>query len=81
MLHEKNIDVIDATCPYVTKPQQICEEMSKEGYDIVIFGDAEHPEIKGVMSYAEHGATVVESVEELEVALDSLEASRGHRGE
>jgi len=65
-LHEKNIDVIDATCPYVTKPQQICEEMSKEGYDIVIFGDAEHPEIKGVMSYAENGATVVESVEELE---------------
>ena len=65
-LHSKKIDVIDATCPYVTKPQQICEEMSKEGYDIVIFGDANHPEIKGVMSYAEKGATVVESVEELE---------------
>jgi len=65
-LHEKNIDVIDATCPYVTKPQQICEEMSKEGYDIVIFGDAEHPEIKGVMSYAQNGVTVVESAEELE---------------
>ena len=65
-LHEKKIEVIDATCPYVTKPQQICEEMSKEGYDIVIFGDAQHPEIKGVMSYAENGATVVESAEELE---------------
>lgn len=64
-LKKKQIDVIDATCPYVTKPQQICEEMSKEGYDIVIFGDANHPEIKGVMSYAEKGATVVESVEEL----------------
>ncbi len=64
-LHEKNIDVIDATCPYVTKPQQICEDMSKEGYSIVIFGDAEHPEIKGVMSYAQNGAIVVESVEEL----------------
>ncbi len=65
-LHEKEIEVIDATCPYVTKPQQICEEMSKEGYDIVIFGDAQHPEIKGVMSYAENGATVVESAEALE---------------
>jgi 4-hydroxy-3-methylbut-2-enyl diphosphate reductase len=65
-LHEKKIEVIDATCPYVTKPQQICEEMSKEGYDIVIFGDAKHPEIKGVMSYADNGATVVESAEELE---------------
>ena len=65
-LLEKKIDVIDATCPYVTKPQQICEEMSEDGYDIVIFGDANHPEIKGVMSYAENGVTVVESVEELE---------------
>ena len=65
-LRKKEIDVIDATCPYVTKPQQICEKMSQEGYDIVIFGDANHPEIKGVMSYAEKGATVVESVEELE---------------
>ncbi len=65
-LHEKEIEVIDATCPYVTKPQQICEEMSKEGYDIVIFGDAQHPEIKGVMSYAQNGATVVESVDALE---------------
>jgi len=66
LLHKKKIDVIDATCPYVTKPQQICEEMSKQGYDIVIFGDVNHPEIKGVMSYAEKGVTVVESVEELE---------------
>lgn len=65
-LKEKKIEVIDATCPYVTKPQQICEEMSKEGYDIVIFGDVNHPEIKGVMSYSQSGATVVESAEELE---------------
>lgn len=65
ILKEKNIEVTDATCPYVTKPQQICEQMSKEGYDIVIFGDVNHPEIKGVMSYSESGATVVENVEEL----------------
>lgn len=65
ILKEKKIEVTDATCPYVTKPQQICEEMSKEGYDIVIFGDVNHPEIKGVMSYSETGATVVEDVAEL----------------
>jgi len=66
ILKEKKIEVTDATCPYVTKPQQICEDMSKEGYDIVIFGDVNHPEIKGVMSYSETGATVVEDVEALE---------------
>ncbi len=65
-LKERNVNVVDATCPYVTKPQQICEEMSAEGYDIVIFGDEKHPEIRGVKSYAHHGAHVVTSVEELE---------------
>lgn len=65
-LHTKDVNVIDATCPYVTKPQQICEEMSEKGYDIVIFGDERHPEIKGVKSYATYGAHVVTSVAELE---------------
>ncbi len=64
-LHDRNVNVIDATCPFVTKPQEICEEMSEAGYDIVIFGDEMHPEIKGVKSYAKHGAYVVMSVEEL----------------
>ncbi len=65
-LNKTGVEVVDATCPYVTKPQQICEEMSKGGYDIVIFGDEKHPEIKGVKSYAVNGANVVTSVEELE---------------
>ena len=30
-LKKSDIKVIDATCPFVTKPQQICEKMSKEG--------------------------------------------------
>jgi len=66
MLHARDVNVVDATCPYVTKPQQICEEMSEQGYDIVIFGDEAHPEIRGVKSYAKDGAHVVLSVEELE---------------
>jgi len=65
-LYQRGVDVIDATCPYVTKPQQICEEMSEAGYDIVIFGDETHPEIKGVKSYAAFGAYVVNNVNELE---------------
>ena len=66
VLNERNVNVIDATCPYVTKPQQICEEMSAQGYDIVIFGDEKHPEIKGVKSYATGKAYVVNSAEEID---------------
>lgn len=43
--------VINATCPFVTTPQQIVKKMSEENYSIVIFGDEEHPEVKGVKSY------------------------------
>ena len=66
LLTDKGVEVVDATCPYVTKPQQICEEMSEQGYDIVIFGDEAHPEIKGVKSYATNGAHVVTSTDDLE---------------
>jgi len=58
-LKEKNVEIIDATCPFVKKPQEIVEEMSKKGYDIVIFGDINHPEIKGVMSYSVHDRVFV----------------------
>ncbi|PHS57815.1 MAG: 4-hydroxy-3-methylbut-2-enyl diphosphate reductase [Sulfurimonas sp.] len=65
-LIENKVDVVDATCPYVTKPQQICQEMSENGYEIIIFGDDSHPEIKGVQSYAIDGAKVVTCPKDLE---------------
>lgn len=60
--------IIDATCPYVTTPQKIVEKMSQEGYSIVIFGDQNHPEIKGVVSYVEdqRNAFVVLNEKDLE---------------
>ena len=64
-LHDAGVNVIDATCPFVTKPQEIAQEMSEAGYDVVIFGDEEHPEIKGVKSYATDGAIVVNSLSDL----------------
>lgn len=65
-LQSSGVNVIDATCPFVTKPQEIAQEMSEKGYDVIIFGDEAHPEIKGVKSYATHGATVVTNIKELE---------------
>jgi len=65
-LKKNKVDVVDATCPYVTKPQEIAQEMSEAGYSVVIFGDEAHPEIKGVKSYATHGALVVTCSAELE---------------
>jgi len=67
-LNAQEHKVIDATCPYVTTPQNIVKQMSEDGYSIVIFGDADHPEIKGVVSYATYpdDAFIVLEPEELE---------------
>jgi len=51
-LKKEGKKIINATCPYVTTPQQIVERMSKKGYTIIIFGDRNHPEIQGVASYS-----------------------------
>ena len=64
-LKDKSLDVIDATCPYVTKPQEIVESMSNEGYEIVIFGDLKHPEVKGVKSYSSMPVHVIMDSSEL----------------
>ncbi len=58
-LKQKDAKVINATCPFVTTPQQIVKNMSKEGYSILIFGDVNHPEVKGVKSYAEDDVHVI----------------------
>ncbi|RXJ68852.1 4-hydroxy-3-methylbut-2-enyl diphosphate reductase [Halarcobacter ebronensis] len=50
-LRQKDAKVINATCPFVTTPQQIVKKMSEENYSILIFGDENHPEVQGVKSY------------------------------
>lgn len=64
-LSKKDIKIIDATCPFVTKPQKIAADMSAAGYEIVYFGDKEHPEAKSVASYATTRVYIVLSVDEL----------------
>jgi 4-hydroxy-3-methylbut-2-enyl diphosphate reductase len=64
-LKQKDAKVINATCPFVTTPQQIVKRMSEDNYSIVIFGDDDHPEVKGVKSYGED-VFVVKNADELD---------------
>jgi len=68
ILQNKQKTLIDATCPFVTKPQNIVEEMSKKEYDVIIFGDINHPEVKGIKSYStnQKRTFVVLNLEELQ---------------
>jgi 4-hydroxy-3-methylbut-2-enyl diphosphate reductase len=51
--------VLDATCPFVKKAQQYAKLLKEAGYQVIIIGDKEHPEVKGLMSYAGDKAIVV----------------------
>jgi 4-hydroxy-3-methylbut-2-enyl diphosphate reductase len=64
---EKELKVIDATCPYVAKVQRIAKFLSQKSYRIVIVGLSTHPEIKGVMASVEGKKTyVVKDPQEIE---------------
>jgi 4-hydroxy-3-methylbut-2-enyl diphosphate reductase len=56
---ERGLEIVDGTCPYVKYPQAMARELSREGWHVVIVGDANHAEVKGVVSYAEGPCTVV----------------------
>ncbi len=64
-LGKKTYKVIDATCPFVKKAQQYAKLLKEAGYQVVIIGDKEHPEVKGLMSYAGKDVVVVNSGKKL----------------
>jgi (E)-4-hydroxy-3-methyl-but-2-enyl pyrophosphate reductase (IPP and DMAPP forming) len=64
LLEQKNIHLVDATCPYVNKAHSEAVKLSKEGYFVVVFGEKDHPEVKGIASYIEGDYTIVSSQEE-----------------
>ncbi len=64
--------LMDATCPKVKKAQTLIEKHAKEGRHLLLFGEKDHPEVKGLVSYAREGFTVFENMEELETILPTL---------
>lgn len=57
-LTESGYEVIDATCPFVKKAQHYAKLLKDDGYKVVILGNKNHPEVKGLMSYAGRGVKV-----------------------
>ncbi|MBV8364638.1 MAG: 4-hydroxy-3-methylbut-2-enyl diphosphate reductase [Candidatus Eremiobacteraeota bacterium] len=62
---EKNLQILDATCPMVTKIHVQAERLKADGYKIVVIGDPHHPEVKGTLSHVP-GAWSIETVEDVE---------------
>lgn len=61
-VRDTGAEIIDGTCPIVTRSQRWARKMAKEGFTVLVFGDPEHREVRGVLGWAgEKGLAVKES--------------------
>ena len=65
-IEERGLTLLDATCPFVKRIHEIVKKKSAEGYQIVICGNAHHPEVEGIMGWCSSPAIVITTEEEAE---------------
>ena len=70
---ENGIELVDATCPVVTKLQERVRKFYDQGYQVVIFGKKDHAEVLGVRGVVRDDCIVVKTVEE---AMANVDLSR-----
>jgi 4-hydroxy-3-methylbut-2-enyl diphosphate reductase len=69
LLEQKKIKTVDATCPIVTKIQKLVEELAKNEQEIVIVGNKEHPETKGLIGYSRGKGIIIEDANQVKFLL------------
>jgi 4-hydroxy-3-methylbut-2-enyl diphosphate reductase len=60
---KSDLEVIDATCTWVLQSQKAARELAEAGYTVCIIGHEDHPEVKGVRSYAGEKHVVVDDMD------------------
>ena len=65
LLEKNGIEYRDGTCPFVKRIQKAVDEKSAEGYDIIILGDKDHPEVRGIVGHCNNMANICENDTEL----------------
>ncbi|MCD4814436.1 4-hydroxy-3-methylbut-2-enyl diphosphate reductase [bacterium] len=64
----RGLSIVDATCTFVQRAHKLAKELVEQGYDLLILGDAAHPEVEGILGAVKGAALVISSAEEV-VAL------------
>lgn len=50
-IRARHINIIDATCPFVHRTQVAARKLAKSGFFVIVYGDANHPEVRGVLGW------------------------------
>ncbi len=71
----RDLPVIDATCPLVTKVHREAQRYETEGREIILIGHEGHPEVEGTSGRVKQGVLLVQNVEDVD-ALEVKDASK-----
>jgi (E)-4-hydroxy-3-methyl-but-2-enyl pyrophosphate reductase len=50
-IERRKLRLIDTTCPIVRRAQETADRLGEKGFSVVLYGEAEHPEVKGILSW------------------------------
>lgn len=73
----RGYELVDTTCPIVTRAQQWAKKLVDEGFAVIVYGDPEHKETRGILGWGRGKAIVLRSEEEIDTLPDNLPSRVG----
>lgn len=70
-IRARNIEIISTTCPFVRRAQMVARRLAEAGFFVVVFGDENHPEVKGILGWTK-GKGIATKDEKAITALDTI---------
>ena len=71
-IKDRGIEIVDTTCPFVQRAQTAARKLSEAGFFTIIYGDVNHPEVRGILGWAEGNGIATRSADD----LDKIEVPR-----
>jgi (E)-4-hydroxy-3-methyl-but-2-enyl pyrophosphate reductase len=62
---EQGLAVVDVTCPFVTRVHRTAQQLVEQGYQLLLLGEADHTEVRGIVGAVEGKVTVVSGPEDV----------------
>ena len=66
LIHEKGLELVDATCPFVRKIHKIVEKAGNDGDQVIIVGSEHHPEVQGIKGWCTGEVHIISDAEQFE---------------
>ncbi|MBS3765433.1 4-hydroxy-3-methylbut-2-enyl diphosphate reductase [Candidatus Bipolaricaulota bacterium] len=68
-IENKGLDLIDTTCPIVKKAQETAEDLVNKGYQVVIYGENDHTEVRNILGWLDgKGVAILDPEEEVPIS-------------